>query len=306
MLMSLMRVLAVKSAKKVFPTGDPKFAVMQAFPAEFTTDEIDPFLMCDYFGPSKSKPSQDPDKFPVGWHPHRGMDICTYLKEGVGRHADSMGNRGEYATPGMQWISVGSGIEHAEGGGTPEDQSTSGFQIWVNVPATNKMDDPKYGTEPPENIPAFNVINGTALLLAGNCDGKVGPFAAKPSLQMIDFTVQPGSSFVHKLPEELDTCLLFVYSGRGKLAGVDAEMLNVIRMDASDPFKREIEVSTQDSAMSFMLFGGKRLNEPVAWQGPFVMNTQTEIQKTIAEYRTGQFPPKCVPWDYTKLADLNK
>lgn len=102
-----MRVLAVRKAQVAHPTGDPKFSVMQPFPASFSAEESDPFLMCDSFGPTLSTGVEtDPDKFPVGWHPHRGMDILTYLIEGVGRHADSLGNRGTFASPGMQWISV--------------------------------------------------------------------------------------------------------------------------------------------------------------------------------------------------------
>lgn len=96
----MMKIIAVRNAKKAFPTGDPKFAVMQAFPGEFSTQETDPFLMCDFFGPSVSKGlAKNEDDFEIGWHPHRGMDICTYLKEGVGRHGDSLGNRETYATP---------------------------------------------------------------------------------------------------------------------------------------------------------------------------------------------------------------
>ncbi len=102
-----MKVVAVRKSQVTHPTGDPNFSVMQAFPAGFTAQESDPFLMCDAFGPTVSTGIvEDPDKFPVQWHPHRGMDILTYLVEGVGRHADSLGNRGEYASPGMQWISV--------------------------------------------------------------------------------------------------------------------------------------------------------------------------------------------------------
>jgi redox-sensitive bicupin YhaK (pirin superfamily) len=98
-----MNVLAVKKAQKAFPTGDPKFCVMQPFPAAFTAEESDPFLMCDRFGPVTSTQTvSDPDHFPVAWHPHRGMDICTYLTEGISRHADSLGNRGTFASPGLQ------------------------------------------------------------------------------------------------------------------------------------------------------------------------------------------------------------
>jgi redox-sensitive bicupin YhaK (pirin superfamily) len=166
---SEMKSLGVRKAKVTHPTGDPNFSVMQSFPAGFTAEESDPFLMCDKFGPMLSQGKiTDPDVFPVNWHPHRGMDILTYMRQGTGRHADSLGNRGEFASPGMQWISVGSGIEHAEGGGTPAGEYQDGFQIWVNVPSSRKMDDPRYGTEPPENLPILNHTPGvTGRLLAG-------------------------------------------------------------------------------------------------------------------------------------------
>lgn len=102
---SVLRVVEFQLAKKTYPTGDPKFSVLQAFPSGI--DNSDPFLMCDHFGPTPSKGKiEDPDRFPVQWHPHRGMDILTYLVSGVGRHADSLGNRGEYTTPGMLSVAV--------------------------------------------------------------------------------------------------------------------------------------------------------------------------------------------------------
>ena len=169
-----MRPVGKRKAKITHPTGDPKFSVMQPFPAAFAPEESDPFLMLDQFGPMVSAGiEQDPDSFPVAWHPHRGMDLLTYLTEGVGRHADSMGNREEFTAPGMQWISAGSGIEHAEGGGTPKGETMHGFQIWVNVPSELKMNDPKYGTEPTEKIPileSLDSMNGDVKgrLLAGS------------------------------------------------------------------------------------------------------------------------------------------
>jgi hypothetical protein len=105
--MTTMKVVAVRTAQVAHPTGDPNFSVMQGFPDPFSAQESDPFLMCDVFGPTPSKGVEtNPDKFQVGWHPHRGMDILTYLTEGIGRHADSLGNRETFASPGMQWISV--------------------------------------------------------------------------------------------------------------------------------------------------------------------------------------------------------
>ena len=120
----------VRAAEVTYPSGDPNFAVLQAFPSAFTAEEADPFLMCDDFGPERSKGKvTEPDSFPLGWHPHRGQDVLTYLTRGVGRHGDSMGNREEFNSPSMQWICAGSGIEHAEGGGTPKGEWQQGFQV---------------------------------------------------------------------------------------------------------------------------------------------------------------------------------
>ena len=189
---------------------------MQPFPAAISERDADPFLMCDEFGPTVSSGKEtDPaarpfkslsnrllqlalhfeDRFPVGWHPHMGMDIMTYIREGRGRHADSLGNREEFDSPGFQWISVGSGIEHAEGGGTPNGERQHGFQIWLNVPKANKADDPKpfgsiwpvvfksdlrYGTVKPELLTEFDLKGGAgrARLLAGPYSGQdrsIGP-----------------------------------------------------------------------------------------------------------------------------------
>ena len=148
-------------AKTTYPTGDRSFAVKQSFPVAFNEFDADPFLMCDYFSMKSTGVETDPDKFPVRWHPHKGMDICSYMKDGIGRHADSMGNRETFATPGMQWISVGSGIEHAEGGATPAGELMNGFQIWINVPSKHKLDDPKYGTVEPSELPLLKFAEDT-------------------------------------------------------------------------------------------------------------------------------------------------
>ena len=210
-----------------------------------------------------------------------------------------MGNRGEFATPGMQWISVGSGIEHAEGGAT--DELSAGFQIWINVPSSHKMDDPQYGVEPPENIPTITTDNSVELVLAGEHKNKAGPFHTKQPLQMIDYTLKQNSSITHQVPVHLDNCMIFIYSGAGNIGTSPVKKFDVLHMDATDPTLRNIVMSTDSSEMKLMLFAGKKINEPIAWHGPFVMNTQAEIQQTINEYRQGKFPPKRVPWDYTRL-----
>lgn len=305
-----MKSLAVRQAKITYPTGNKSFAVLQAFPAGFTAEEADPFLMCDEFGPSKSTGViTDPDQFPVGWHPHRGMDIMTYLVQGYGRHADSLGHRGGYATPGMQWISVGSGIEHAEGGGTPEGMIDHGFQIWVNVPAKHKMDDPEYGTEPPENLPTLEVSPGVnARLLAGPLQEHVGPFKTKQDVQMVDIEFQSSAKYMHSVPNHMNNCMIYVYRGSATIAGQAVPSKHIIRLDATDPNKRDITIENNSKAgdLGIMIFAGAKLNEPIAWHGPFVMNTDEEIDQAISEYRSGTFLKRKASWNYKRIADRPK
>lgn len=299
--------LAVRMAKVTYPTGNPKFSVMQAFPASITAEEADPFLMMDHFGPTLSDGKiSDPDSFQVDWHPHRGMDILTYITEGLGRHADSLGNRGEYASPGMQWISVGSGVEHAEGGGTPAGDNTTGFQIWVNVPSDRKMDDPRYGTEPPENIPLLKFPGVQARLLAGSMAESTGPFKTVQPVQMVDYELQPNQSIIHTLPSDMDNCIVYVHKGAGTVAGAQVSKNSVVRLGAEDPSVRDMQLCSGEQGMSVLVFAGKRLKQTIAWHGPFVMTTNAEIQKTIDDYRRGKFPPVRAPWDYKKLADFPK
>lgn len=302
-----MLVKAVRKSQVAYPTGRKDFAVMQPFPSAVTTEESDPFLMCDLFGPMLSSGVEtNPDKYPVEWHPHRGMDIATYIIEGRGRHADSMGNRGFFDSPGMQWCSVGSGIEHAEAGGTPAGDNMTGFQIWINVPAARKMDDPRYGTVPPSALPVVSFPGGVSgRLLAGTLGGDsstVGPFQTVQELLMLDLTLPPSSAWELPLAPHLDSVMAFVYRGDAVVNGAPVPQHSVALMDASGP-ARTLAISTQGvGGASVMVFAGVRLNQPVAWHGPFVMTTDAEIKATVREYQSGAFPPVRVPWDYKRLA----
>ena len=151
--------------------------MQQSMPSIVPEAESDPFLMCDEFGPTPSKRAYGNDTdagFDVAWHPHHGMDILSYMVEGYGRHADSMGNRETFASPGFQWMSVGSGIEHAEGGGTPAGQNTHGFQIWLKMPAAKMKDDPRYGTVQPDEIPTVVLGAGGIVRVIAGPLGDVG------------------------------------------------------------------------------------------------------------------------------------
>eukprot|EP00697_Spironema_sp_BW2_P002814 gnl/Spiro4/13753_TR7341_c0_g1_i1.p1 gnl/Spiro4/13753_TR7341_c0_g1~~gnl/Spiro4/13753_TR7341_c0_g1_i1.p1 ORF type:complete len:296 (+),score=56.41 gnl/Spiro4/13753_TR7341_c0_g1_i1:124-1011(+) len=282
---------------------------MQPFPSAVSTEESDPFLMCDFFGPSLSHGVEtDPDVFPVNWHPHRGMDIATYLIEGRGRHADSMGNRESFDSPGMQWCSVGSGIEHAEAGGTPAGINTTGFQIWINVPSDRKMDDPRYGTVSPSELPVIvsRDANTRIRVLAGEIEGAEGlvrgPFRTVQNILMLDavFT-RAGSTFTHQIAPHFDCVMVYVYNGEVSVNGSRVGTHNIALLDAQTRDSARALSLASDSG-SCMVFAGTRLNQPVAWHGPFVMTTQAEIRKVLDEYRRGDFPPCRVPWDYRSLA----
>lgn len=301
---AFMKIKKISKEGITHPFGDHR-SVKQAFPSGIPSKESDPFLMCDYFDMKETKgKAEHEDDFPIGWHPHRGFDIATYLKTGVGRHADSLGNRETFATPGMQWISVGSGVEHAEGGATEKGESSLGFQIWVNVPSVHKMDDPDYGTVSKEEMPVSSIgKESTARVLAGAFGGSKGAFRTKVNVQMVDFEVQKDDEIDFEIEKGLDTALLYVYEGAVDSinGGVDQglKMGSIVLFDADSEDSRRISISTSpEKGAGVMLFAGKKLKEPIAWHGPIVMNTQDEIHETFREMRMGTFPPKRVDWDY--------
>lgn len=305
---SLVKCKRVVAAEIAHPFGDERI-VNQAFPAAIPAEEADPFLMCDDFSFIADRSStSSPDEFPIDWHPHRGMDLLSYMKKGGGRHGDSMGNRETFESPGIQWISAGSGIEHAEGGGTVvAGQERAGFQIWVNVPGTEKMKDPRYGTHPPSDIPPVVAAPGvTARVLAGPLFDRVGPFAtAVKELQVIDYELAAGASVTHTLPAGYNTCIVYAYKGAGDCSGSTMGLKSVALLDA-DADAREVVLTAGAAGMEAMLFAGKRLNEPIAWRGPIVMNTQAQLQECFAELRRGTFPPVRAPYDYKRLAAFPK
>ncbi|KAL3826464.1 hypothetical protein ACHAXA_011273 [Cyclostephanos tholiformis] len=301
-----MPIKAIAEEGITHPFGDHR-SVKQAFPAAITSEHSDPFLMCDYLDmvETAGKARHD-DAFPIDWHPHRGMDIATYLRTGTGRHADSLGNRMTFDSPGMQWMSVGSGVEHAEGGGDDPGTNVRGFQIWINVPKERKMDDPRYGTVPSEDLPSVALGDGigTALVLAGDAYGVRGPFETVQEVQMIDFRVGGGRTLEFSIGEGLDTAILYVYEGCLKSVNGenDVQSGSVILLDATVDALRGLNIKTKDEEAGVMLFAGKKLKEPIAWHGPIVMNTQEQIRTTLLELRTGKFPPKRVDWDYKRMA----
>jgi len=204
----------------------------------------------------------------------------------------------------MQWISSGSGIEHAEGGGTPAGMDMEGFQIWVNVPSANKMNAPRYGTHTADSIPVLSVNGCSARILAGRSNGLVGPFSTDADIQMIDFTLESNTTYQHVIPDHLDNCIVYIYRGVGTIGARSVSMHQVMHINARDPVARGITLSTSgaDAGLSVLLFAGKRLQQPIAWRGPFVMTTAGEIKQTIEEYQQGRFLHQRTTWDYKRIS----
>lgn len=297
-----MAIKYVKAAQTAYPTGNPDFSVKQCFPSVIPESEADPFLMCDEFGPvvSSGAYGNDTDEgFDVPWHPHHGMDILSYIVEGVGRHADSLGNRETYAGPGFQWMSVGSGVEHAEGGGTPRGEKTHGFQIWLKMPRSKMEDDPRYGTVGEADIPTvgLDAAGSLARVISGGLGEKTGPAQFGVTAQILDVDLKPGATFDYDRPPNLDTVMFYAFKGAATLnAGKTLNAQEVALFDAESGDRASVVAG--DKGFRMMVFAGKRTNEDVTWHGPFVCADRRQLMDVFKAQQSGRFPPVRVPYDY--------
>jgi redox-sensitive bicupin YhaK (pirin superfamily) len=307
-LTGMMPIQFVRDAKTAYPTGDPSFAVKQCFPAAVGQEESDPFLMCDEFGPTPSKGAHGDDSdegFDVPWHPHHGMDILSYIVEGRGRHADSMGNRESFDSPGFQWISVGSGIEHAEGGGTPLGQRTHGFQIWMRMPVERMENDPEYGVVNPDEIPVVPLEKGQVRVISGAVDDVAGPARFAVTAQILDVELEAGAEWVYMCPEEMDNAMFYAFKGSAVLnGGTKLGARQVCRFDTSGP--RAASVVAGDEGFRMMVFTGKMTKEDIVWHGPFVCSSRANLRSCFTKFQTGELPSKRADWDYKRISKKPK
>jgi redox-sensitive bicupin YhaK (pirin superfamily) len=233
----------------------------------------------DHFGPKvNDEACEDPDTFPVNWHPHRGFDICSYMLSGSGRHADSLGNRRNFAAPGVSWMSTGSGIEHAEaGGGKGEVQE--GFQIWVNVPSAKKMDEPRLGDQ--SALLEYAHDGWRARLVAGtNGDERASStpaYVTVQPVQIVDVMVDAGKSGAQRVFADANTAIVYVHNGAGTVCGREVAQRDVLLLDSTDRSARDVTFTAGDGGLKLLVFAGVRLNQPVAWRGPIVMTTKQEL-----------------------------
>lgn len=246
---------------------------------------LDPFLLLDDFH------SDNPDDYIAGfpWHPHRGIETVTYMLKGKVEHQDSIGNSGVIEGGEIQWMTAGSGIIHQE---MPAQVNGLlwGFQLWVNLPAKNKMMKPRYQDITSDKVPEITTDNGIKIrVLAGRINGVKGPvqdIVVHP--EYLDVTIPPDTKFVHKVKEGF-TVFAYCFEGNGyfdknKDQLTSAEHL-VIFKDGD-----VVQITTpEDEYVRFLLVSGKPIKESIAWHGPIVMNTQEELKIAFEEYHNGSF-----------------
>jgi len=242
---------------------------------------LDPFLMLDAFG------SESATDYIAGFpsHPHRGFETVTYMLAGRMRHRDNAGNEGVLGPGGVQWMTAGRGIVHEE---MPEQEEGEmrGFQLWVNLPARDKMRAPRYQNIEPEDIPEVTRPDGTKVrVIAGTVDGVAGAvteIAVAPVY--LDVALPAGLTFRHGVPEG-HTALVQVFQGSARVGSQPIARGELALLGDGD----EAAVTAGPEGARFLLIAGQRLNEPVARYGPFVMNTKEEIMQAIADFQSGRF-----------------
>ncbi len=244
--------------------------------------DLDPFLLLDEFG------SDDPKAYIAGFptHPHRGFETVTYMLAGRMRHRDNAGNEGLLGPGSVQWMTAGRGILHSE---MPEQDAglMQGFQLWVNLPAKDKLTDPRYQDIAADRVPTAQLGEGvSAKVLAGEIAGVRGPVDPGETQPIfLDIALAPGGAASVPLPEG-HNAFVYVYEGAAAV-GDAAETLERGRIGVLSSGD-EVSVASEAGAR-LILVAGKPLREPVAKYGPFVMNTEAELQQAFADFRAGKF-----------------
>ena len=250
-----------------------------------TTSEFDPFLLFDDFRNDR------PDDYQAGfpWHPHRGIETITYILEGDVEHQDSIGNRGYIGKGDLQWMTAGSGILHQE---MPQGNSKGqmfGFQLWLNLPANDKMTTPQYRDVKANDIPVVHDASGAFIrIISGAIDNTIGPVKHDLiEVELMDIEIPLGKTYIHKTIQGHNA---FVYVIDGSIAFSEDEKEvytdgTLVLFDAG----QEIFMTTPKHSARVLFISGKPLHEPVAWRGPIVMNTKEQIVEAYKELYSNTF-----------------
>lgn len=244
-------------------------------------DGLDPFLMLDEFR------SDSGDDYIAGFpeHPHRGFETVTYMLAGEMEHRDHVGNKGRLTAGSVQWMTAGRGILHSE---MPkqDDGLMWGFQLWVNLPAKDKMVAPRYQDIPPEKVPEVKHADGTVVrVVAGKVDGIEGAVSGIATAPLyLDVRLAPGSTFAQPVPQG-HASFVYVYEGEAQVGETKVPRGRLAVLSDGD----SVTLRAGDEPARVLLLAARPLREPVARYGPFVMNTQAEIMQAFEDFRAGRF-----------------
>lgn len=267
------------------------FPVTRPFPTQQLMD-FDPFLLLDEMGPMQLAAGENtgaPD------HPHRGFETVTYLFSGEMEHKDSQGNIGKLKAGDVQWMTAGAGVIHSEL--TPESFNQSGgtlhgVQLWVNLPSSDKMMQPRYQDIAAHQMPIAISKDGLVQVkvLAGRSLGVHAVIETRIPIMYLHITIQPGGTITQDIPDEFNT-FAYIVAGSGTM-GVEQTTVQDSQMVMLEPECKEITISNpiqNKEVFNLLLIGGKPIGEKVVRYGPFVMNSEAEINQAISDYRRGQF-----------------
>lgn len=242
-------------------------------------EDFDPFLMLDSF--DSRNPADYTRGFPM--HPHRGIETITYLVEGMLEHQDSLGNKGMITPGGTQWMTAGSGIMHQE---MPlAADRMLGFQLWLNLPADEKMTEPKYFDINPEDVEVIEEVGRTIRVISGDYYGTKGVVPHHLQATIFDVRLNPSQSIILPVKED-ETAFVFLLEGEAMIGGkryAEKSALLLTDGDAVDV------TATSGVEARFAFIAGPPIHEPVAWGGPIVMNTREELNQAFADLRAGNF-----------------
>ncbi len=281
------KVLGVYSAPRPHWVGDG-FPVRSMFSYHSHAKQLSPFLLLDYAGPADFTPTTA--NRGVGQHPHRGFETVTIVYKGEVSHRDSTGQGGVIGPGDVQWMTAGSGILHEEfhsdafarSGGTLEM-----VQLWVNLPASDKMTRPGYQAIVDDDIPVVALKDGagTARLIAGDFAGKTGPARTFSPMQVVDLRLAQGSISKLEVPEGWNAALIVL---RGTVQVNDNAVAREAQMVVLDQAGDSLSIEANNDAV-VLLISGQPIDEPIVGHGPFVMNTQDEIIQAIEDFNGGRF-----------------
>lgn len=283
--------MKIRTLEQIIPsiaTADGGGVKLRRSLGQNQSSRVDPFLMLDEFS------SVNPDDYIAGFpsHPHRGFETVTYMLDGHMLHEDHLGNRGDLKSGGAQWMTAGRGIIHSE---MPQQESgrLRGFQLWINLPAKEKMKPARYQDIQSDEIPLVVLPNGGEIkVIAGSAEinGKTiqGPIQGLSTQPLFLDVRLPAHSQFSQVIAEAHSAFIYPYDGKLEIGAADQLRELKPQMAGVLSLGELIEIYTTDQIVGFLLLAGRPLREPVLQYGPFVMNTREEIDQALSDYRNGQ------------------